>query len=292
MDWRGRKESSNVEDRRGRGSAGKGIAGLGGIGIVIYLVMMLLGVDPGPIMNGDLTQVINGTPATSSSTSADGTYQESAAEKESRQFVSVVFRDTEDIWTAIFRQNGLTYKKPTLVLYTGSTQTACGGGESAMGPFYCPADEKVYLDLGFYQDLKNKYQAPGDFAMAYVIAHEVGHHVQNQLGISEQVQAMRSRLSEAEYNRLSVRNELQADYFAGVWARQVQGKGYLDEGDIEEAINAAQAVGDDTLQKKAYGRTVPDSFTHGSAAQRARWFKKGFTNGTIQGGDTFNAVNL
>ncbi|WP_160724826.1 KPN_02809 family neutral zinc metallopeptidase [Bacillus sp. USDA818B3_A] len=276
MNWKGRRESSNVEDRRGIG--GKTMIG-GGIGsIIIVLLFTLLGGNPGDIMN-------NMTTNTGSDTSTP--YQETAAEKEQADFVSVVLADTEDVWSEEFKKRGLTYENPKLVLYTGNVQSACGSQSAAVGPFYCPGDHKLYIDLSFYQELKNNFQAPGDFAMAYVIAHEVGHHVQTLLDAGDHVSAAEKRT-----NEYSVRYELQADYLAGVWAHYAQGKGYLEKGDLEEALNAANAVGDDNIQKKAQGYVVPESFTHGTSAQRKRWFNKGFNNGTIEGGDTFNAPNL
>ena len=285
MKWRGRKESSNVEDRRGQ--VVKGAAGLGGMGIILYLVLMLMGVDPSAIID------IAGTSQTGSGTTGQSQeYQGSAEEEELRDFLSVVFQDTEDVWTEIFAREGARYRKPTLVLYTRATQSACGVGQAGMGPFYCPLDQKVYLDLSFYQEMRNRYRAPGDFALAYVIAHEVGHHVQNQLGILEKVQNLRGRVSQKQYNQLSVRLELQADYFAGVWAKYMQGQGYLEIGDVEEAMNAASAVGDDRIQEQMQGNAVPDTFTHGTSEQRVRWFRKGFTNGTLRGGDTFGAREL
>lgn len=279
MDWRGREGSSNVEDRRGRGMKGA-FGGLGIAGIIVYLVLSLMGVDVGPLLTG-------GGPSPGQPQQQSQPYQETAEEKELRQFASVVLKDTEDVWTKIFQDNGLKYTKPILVIYTGATQSACGTGQSAMGPFYCPADTRVYLDLNFYNDLHNRFKAPGDFAMAYVIAHEVGHHVQNQVGTMDKVMALRSRMSEKEFNQYMVRLELQADYYAGVWAKHVQGKGYLEKGDLEEAINAASAVGDDRLQKQTRGYVTPDSFTHGTSEQRMRWFKRGFERGTLQGGNTF-----
>ncbi|HZG70471.1 MAG TPA: neutral zinc metallopeptidase, partial [Chondromyces sp.] len=198
----------------------------------------------------------------------------------------------EEVWTEIFQQEGLVYKEPTLVLYTDSVQSACGAASSAVGPFYCPGDQKLYIDLSFYNELQQNFQAPGDFAMAYVIAHEVGHHVQTLLGTTNQLNSLRQRLSETEYNKYQVRFELQADYLAGVWAHHAQGMNLLEEGDLEEALNAASAVGDDTIQKRAQGYVVPESFTHGTSEQRKRWFYKGFQSGDLRGGDTFNAPNL
>ncbi|GKV65600.1 MULTISPECIES: KPN_02809 family neutral zinc metallopeptidase [Sporosarcina] len=273
----GRRKSSNVEDRRGRGGGGGAIAlGGGGLGIVGIILFLLLGGNPTDLL-GNESSVGNEQP-----------YVETEQDKELADFVSVVLADTEDIWSEQFRQEGLTYKNPTLVLYTGQVQTACGFGSAAAGPFYCPGDQKLYIDLEFYNELQNSFQAPGDFAMAYVVAHEVGHHVQTLLGISDQVMPLRQKLSEEEFNKYLVRFELQADYFAGVWAHHAQGRGYLEQGDLQEAITAAGAVGDDTIQKRARGYVVPESFTHGTAKQRIYWFERGFKLGTIEGGDTFN----
>jgi len=222
-----------------------------------------------------------------------GTDQAPGIDDEGKEFVSVVLADTEEVWRALFRQMDRTYREPTLVLFTDQVRSACGFAGAAMGPFYCPGDDKVYLDLGFFSELQRRLGAPGDFAQAYVIAHEVGHHVQNLLGISEQVQAQRGRVSQAEYNRLSVCLELQADFLAGVWAHQAQSAwGILEQGDIEEALGAASAVGDDTLQRRSSGRVVPDSFTHGTSTQRMRWFQRGFTSGDLSQGDTFSARDL
>jgi predicted metalloprotease len=276
MKWKGRRESSNIEDRRGMG--GKTLIG-GGLGsIIIVLLFTLLGGNPGNLINNMTTNngAVSNTP-----------YQESAQEKEQADFVSVVLADTEDIWSEEFKKRGLTYENPKLVLYKDSVQSACGSASAAVGPFYCPGDHKLYIDLSFYQELKDKFKAPGDFAMAYVIAHEVGHHVQTLLHSGDQVSA-----AEKKTNEYSVRFELQADYLAGVWAHYAEGKGYLEKGDLEEALNAANAVGDDNIQKKAQGYVVPDSFTHGTSEQRKRWFNKGFTTGTIEGGNTFNSANL
>jgi predicted metalloprotease len=216
--------------------------------------------------------------------------QQEAAEREAAGFVKVVLADTEDVWNKLFSEMNQQYQEPTLVMFTGVVESACGNASSASGPFYCPADRKVYIDLSFYDELKDKLNAPGDFAMAYVIAHEVGHHVQNLLGISEKVQRARSQLSETEYNKLSVKLELQADFFAGVWANHAQKmQNILEAGDIEEALNAANAIGDDRLQKQSRGVVVPDAFTHGTSAQRMYWFKKGFETGDVRQGDTFNS---
>jgi predicted metalloprotease len=260
---------------------GKGLAVGGGVGgLIIVLIVTLLGGNPGEIIGG-----LGGT-------EESVPYEETEKEKEDAQFVSVVLADTEEVWKEIFREEGLTYKEPKLVLYSGSVQSACGTAGSSVGPFYCPGDQKLYIDLSFYQELKDKYDAPGDFAMAYVIAHEVGHHVQTLLGTSQELNDLRSKLSKNDFNQYQVKFELQADYFAGVWANHAQDMNVLEEGDLEEALNAASGVGDDTLQKKHQGYVVPESFTHGTSEQRMRWFNKGFKNGTIEGGDTFKAKEL
>jgi uncharacterized protein len=281
MRWKGRKQSSNVEDRRGLSA--KSIAG-GGIGtIVIVLVVLLLGGDP--------TSLIQNIQTTDQTTTSN--YQETAEEKESAQFVSVILAETENVWHNIFADIGKQYREPKLVLFSGSVQSACGVAGSSTGPFYCPGDQKLYIDLSFYQELQTKFKAPGDFAMAYVVAHEVGHHIQNLLGTMEKVQQLRSRISQEEYNQYSVRLELQADFYAGVWAHYTNRiEGLLEEGDLEEALNAASAVGDDRIQKQAQGYVVPESFTHGTSEQRKRWFYKGYKTGDIRQGDTFNTTNL
>lgn len=255
--------------------------GIGGI-IIVIIVTLLSGGNAGDILGG----------LTSTGSSATAPYEQTAEEQELAEFVSVVLADTEDVWTEIFQENGMTYEDPKLVLYSGSVDSACGTASSAVGPFYCPGDRKLYIDLSFYDELQQRFQAPGDFAMAYVIAHEVGHHVQTLLGTSEELNSLRQRLSETEYNKYQVRFELQADYMAGVWANHAQGMNLLEEGDLEEALTAASAVGDDTIQKQTQGYVVPDSFTHGSSEQRKRWFYKGFNSGTLEGGDTFNATEL
>lgn len=276
MRWQGRRESSNVEDRRG-GFAGKAVGG--GIGtIVIVLAIYLLGGDPSQFL-GDTQQLDSGT---------SQPYEQSAEEKELASFVAVVLAETEDVWTKLFREQGAEYSYPKLVLFTNSVESACGVAGSSTGPFYCPGDHKVYIDLSFCDELQQRFKAPGDFALAYVIAHEVGHHVQTLLGISQKVQELRTRVSEKEYNAYLVRLELQADYFAGVWAHYAARMNLLEDGDIEEALNAASAVGDDNIQKQSQGYVVPDSFTHGTSAQRKRWFSRGFKSGDINGGDTFN----
>lgn len=280
MRWQGRRESGNVEDRRGSSRGGL-IAG-GGIGtIVIAVIIYFLGGDPSQVMDMQQQQAPG---------QGQLSPQQEAAEKEAASFVKVVLADTEDVWNNLFSQMNQQYQEPTLVMFTGVVESACGNASSASGPFYCPADRKVYIDLSFYDELKDKLNAPGDFAMAYVIAHEVGHHVQNLLGISEKVQRARSQLSEVEYNKLSVKLELQADFFAGVWANHAQKmQNILEPGDIEEALNAANAIGDDRLQKQSRGVVVPDAFTHGTSAQRMYWFKKGFETGDVRQGDTFNS---
>lgn len=278
MKWRGRRKSSNVEDRRGKGG-GKAVIG-GGVGIVILLIYTLLGGNPGDIMESV------------SPGASNAPYVETAEENELAEFVAVVLADTEDVWTELLAEEGIEYREPVLVLFSGSVESACGMAGSQMGPFYCSADDRLYIDLSFYEELKTKFKAPGDFAMAYVVAHEVGHHVQNILGITDQVHQLRSKLSEEEYNEYSVRLELQADYLAGVWAHHAQRMDLLEEGDLEEALNAASAIGDDTLQKRAQGYAVPDSFTHGTSEQRKRWFYKGFKTGDLSEWDTFGINDL
>ena len=278
MKWRGRQQSGNVEDRRGR----KIGMGLGAGSIVIALIVLLLGGDP--------SQLLQGGDSDSENTEYVATPEEEAA----KEFVSVVLQDTEDVWNELFRKHfNEDYPEPTLVLFTQYVQSACGNASAATGPFYCPADGKVYIDLSFYDELKTKFNAPGDFAMAYVVAHEVGHHVQNLLGAADKVHAARNRVSQEEYNQLSVKLELQADFYAGVWAHHAQKmKDILDANDIEEALNAAEAIGDDRLQRKSQGYVVPESFTHGTSAQRMRWFKKGFETGDLTQGNTFEAREL
>ena len=294
MRWEEGRESENVEDRRGAGGVGgggfgvsPGIAG-GGIGAVAIVVIgLLLGVDP-----GFLLQLVGGGGGVAPPP-ASQTARPAGGEDEMRRFVSVVLADTEDTWSEAFRRMGGRYEEPKLVLFTGATQSACGYAQSAVGPFYCPGDHKVYLDLAFFRDLRTKYGAPGDFAEAYVIAHEVGHHVQTLLGITERVNALRQRGGSAQANQLSVRLELQADCFAGVWANQAnRARQILEAGDVDEGLQAASAVGDDRLQMRARGYVVPESFTHGSSAQRARWFRRGLDQGTIGACDTFNADRL
>lgn len=285
MKWEGRRESGNVEDRRGMG--GGRIAAGGGLGLIVMIVLALLfGVDPRMLIeqvgNQQITEQDSGQP-----------YQETAEEAQRSKFARVVLADTEDTWGNIFKQAGEQYEAPTLVFYRGSVRSACGMGQSAMGPFYCPGDRKVYLDLTFFDEMASKLQASGDFGMAYVIAHEIGHHIQTLLGITRQVEAQRGSGDNEGESGLSVRTELQADCFAGVWAKQTESqKQILEAGDIEEALNAAAAVGDDRLQQRGRGYVVPESFTHGTSAQRARWFRKGFDTGDINQCDTFSTPNL
>lgn len=280
MRWQFGRRSNNVEDRRGMGVS-RGVVG-GGLGtIVLALIAMFLGVDPSIV----LQQGAETYPSSRSSQPIPG-------EEQMADFVSAVLADTEDTWGEIFRQNGANYTQPKLVLFTGQVESACGSANAAMGPFYCPADQKVYIDLSFYQDLKNRHGAPGDFAQAYVIAHEIGHHVQNLMGISQQVYALSKRVSKVEANQLSVRQELQADCFAGIWAHHAQrSRNILEEGDIEEALNAASSIGDDRLQKQAQGYVVPESFTHGSSQQRVKWFAQGLQTGDINSCNTFDVNN-
>ena len=279
------RESENVEDRRGGGlSIGRGGLGLGGM-VLALVVSYFLGVDPSTVIN-----LINQAPSVAS---APPSAQMPPADDEAARFISKVLSSTEDTWRGVFSRAGKTYQDPKLVLFTGSTPTACGTGQAAMGPFYCPGDQKVYIDLAFYRDLKERFKAPGEFAQAYVVAHEVGHHVQHLLGISERVQAERSRRGKAEGNALSVRLELQADCFAGVWGRSADTmKKMLEPGEIEQALVAAAAIGDDRLQQQGRGVIVPESFTHGSSAQRVHWFKQGFQTGDPAQCDTFKAGRL
>jgi uncharacterized protein len=272
MKWTGRQESGNVEDRRGLSRGGLIGGGLGSI--VLVILALIFGVDPSQLLQQVEPGAGSGT-ETSRSTNP--------AEEQLKQFTSVVLKDTEDVWNKLFREQlGKQYRDPTLVLFSDQVRSACGSASSAMGPFYCPADQKVYIDLQFFAELERRYRAAGDFAQAYVVAHEIGHHVQNQLGIFNQVQGKRGRISETESNQMSVRTELQADFLAGVWAHHAQKmKNILEPGDLEEALGAASAVGDDRLQKKGQGYVVPDSFTHGTSAQRARWFRVGFDTGDL-----------
>lgn len=287
MQWRGSRKSENIEDRRGA-TPRRGLVG-GGLGtILLVLVAMYFGVDPSMLLNQGGVAFDAGTDSTGR--------PPTAADTEMRDFVATVLGYTEDAWTPLFAQAGRTYRPPALVLFTGSVQSACGSAQSAMGPFYCPGDEKVYLDTSFFDELSRQFQAPGDFAQAYVIAHEVGHHVQNLLGVSGQVEAIQRQASKSEGNRASVRLELQADCFAGVWAHQTekaqqsQFKSFLETGDIEEALQAASQIGDDRLQMQAQGYVVPESFTHGTAAQRSQWFRTGLQTGDVSRCNTFDGA--
>ncbi len=281
MKWKGRSRSSNVEDRRGSGGFGMGGKGAlgGGLGILVLIAYLLFG-------GGDLGQILNQTQMMNQG--SGGAYEQTAEEEELAEFVSVVLADTEYVWQDIFTDLNREYEEPVLVLYSGFVQSACGNAGASTGPFYCPGDNKVYIDLSFYEQLQTFFNAPGDFAMAYVIAHEVGHHVQNQLGIMDEYNSLRGQMSQTEFNELTVRLELQADYLAGVWAHYAENMDLLDEGDIQEAMNAASAVGDDRIQKQTQGYVVPDSFTHGTSEQRMRWFMKGFEEGDLDQWDTFS----
>lgn len=293
MRWQGRRKSSNVEDQRGRGGGsmlgglGGGLLTKGGIGMVLVIIVISWLTGTNPL---SLLQQIGGSSGVGyDQTSVDQPYTPSPEEKELADFTSVVLADTEDVWNSLI--NG--YREPALVMFSGSVRSACGMASSATGPFYCSEDEKVYIDLSFFNELQTRFGAPGDYAQAYVVAHEVGHHVQHLMGITDKVHAMREQLSEEEYNKLSVKLELQADFLAGVFANHAQStKNILEPGDIDEALNAATAIGDDRLQKQTQGYVTPDSFTHGTSEQRKRWFKKGFDTGDVNQGDTFNATTL
>jgi len=285
MKWQTGRRSENVEDRRGMRSAGVGIK-TGGLGMVVMvLIALYFGVDPSVILQTGLQQ---GPVETGPEQAPPAPGEDPLAE-----FVAVVLGDTEDTWQTLFQSAGERYEEPRLVLFSGAVQSACGHAQAAMGPFYCPADRKVYIDLSFYRDLRERHQAPGDFAQAYVIAHEVGHHVQNLLGIADQVQRKRGQVSAEAGNQLQVRMELQADCYAGLWAHHAdRARSILEQGDVEEALNAATAIGDDRLQREAQGYVVPESFTHGSSAQRVRWFERGLQSGEIQSCNTFEAREL
>jgi predicted metalloprotease len=278
MLWQGRRESDNVDDRRGI-TGGHVAVGGGILGVIALLVNFLLGGNG----NNQLPLPDQNQPLTS---------EEKAKQDSESHFVRVVLADTEDIWSQLMQKAGKSYPKPTLVLFNGSTQSACGFASAATGPFYCPGDQELYIDLSFYDELRNRFGVQGDFAMAYVVAHEIGHHIQKLLGISDKMDQLRQQLSEGEYNKYSVRLELQADFFAGVWAHYEQGKGLLEKNDIDEALSAANAIGDDRLQKESQGYVVPESFTHGTSAERVYWLKKGYETGDINQGDTFNATDL
>jgi predicted metalloprotease len=299
MEWKGRRQSDNVEDQRGASMGGSplgrgglripiggggrrgGGLGIGGI-IVILIICWITGINPLSLLSGELG--MDGSGFEQQQTTGDRT----PATDETTAFVRTVLAETEDTWNGIFQANGQQYQEPVLVLFSGQVNSACGFASSATGPFYCPGDHKLYLDTNFFKELEQRFEAAGDFAEAYVIAHEVGHHVQNLLGILPKFNQARQRMSEADANRMSVRVELQADCFAGVWGKFTQQKGILDTGDLEEALNAAQQIGDDTLQKRSQGYVVPESFNHGTSAQRARWFKRGFDTGDMKSCDTFS----
>ncbi len=288
MRWRGERESDNVEDRRGMSmSRGVKVGGIGGLGLVaVVVISMFLGVDPTALLQG-ISNMQN------SYVSVDRRIGPPAAKDDMRKFVAVVLAETEDVWGAAFRRSGSTYQEPKLVLFSGAVESACGMAGSATGPFYCPGDQKVYLDLSFFEEMRSRFGVSGDFAQAYVIAHEVGHHVQNLAGILGKVSKLQARSSRTAKNRLSVMMELQADCLSGVWAHQAnKNRHILEPGDIEEGLNAASAIGDDRIQKMSQGYVVPDAFTHGSAEQRVRWFKAGFEAGTIESCNTFNADRL
>lgn len=281
MRWKDRRKSDNIEDKRGKSIGGFAAVG-GTLGIIIILIYSLLG-------GGNISDILNNFINNENNTTP---YEETAEEKELSEFVSVVLADTEDIWTEVLEDYGYQYDPPKLILFSDAVYSGCSIANSQSGPFYCPGDKTVYLDLSFFKELQNRFGATGDFAIAYVIAHEVGHHVQNLLGILDQIQEIQGQVTQEEFNEYSVRLELQADYLAGVWARYIEKLGYLEEGDLEEALNAASAVGDDRIQKQTQGYVVPDSFTHGTSEQRSRWFYKGFNTGNLDNWDTFNIDEL
>lgn len=296
MKWRGKRESSNVDDRRGRSSSGRGFGGFSPnllapiikllfskVGLIIVGLFLLFSFITG---NNPLTLISNLLSGGVSQTAPSGNYAGTAEENELADFSAVILASTEDVWNNTLEN----YREPTLVLFSGYVSSACGSASSATGPFYCPGDEKLYLDLSFFEEMERQLKAPGDFAQAYVIAHEVGHHIQNLMGITDKIDRLRGQLSKTEFNKYSVRLELQADFLAGVWANR--SKQMMESGDLQEALNAANAIGDDRLQKQSSGRVVPDSFTHGTSAQRMRWFKKGYETGDVSQGDTFSAESL
>ena len=299
MKWKGRRQSSNVEDRRGQNRSSRGSGGISPMlliplikllfskkGLIVVGIVILFSVVTGYNPLNLVSGALGGGPIQTESSS---TYQPTEKDEQLAEFSTTVLASTEDVWNQVLTN----YREPTLVLFTGSVTSACGTASSATGPFYCPGDEKLYLDLSFFDDMERQMNAPGDFAQAYVIAHEVGHHIQKIMGITDKMQQLRGQVSETEYNKYSVRLELQADYFAGVWAHHSQAMTQMMEaGDLEEALNAANAIGDDRLQRQATGHVVPDSFTHGTSEQRMRWFKKGFDTGDLSQGDTFNTIAL
>ncbi len=283
MKWEGRRRSRNIEDRRGVGGGRRAALG-GGLGtLLLVVVVMLLGGDPRSLL--EMAGNGSGEP--------QAEYLSSPEDERLKEMVGVILADTEEVWSEEFRKLGLVYEKPKLVLFTGNVRSGCGFASAQVGPFYCPADRTIYLDLTFFRELRQRFGAPGDFAQAYVVAHEVGHHVQKLLGTSDMVHQARTRQSEGQANAMSVRLELQADFYAGFWARKAEEKfRFLEQGDLEEAMNAANAIGDDTLQRQARGQVMPDSFTHGTSAQRVRWFRKGFASGDLREGDTFRVRDL
>jgi len=278
MVWKGRRESENVEDRRGMGGGGLAIGGIGGL--ILVLAITLLGGDPGQVIGQLQGQ------------SAGKEYKPTAKEEAMKKFVGVILADTEDVWTEQFAKRGQKYEKPKLVLFTGGVQSACGNASAAMGPFYCSLDKTVYIDLSFFNELSDRFGAPGEFAQAYVIAHEVGHHVQNLMGLTDKVHGAQGKVSKREYNQLSVKLELQADFLAGMWAHQASQMAGITQNDIRDGLRAANAIGDDTLQKQGQGEVAPDSLTQCSSEQRVRWFSKGWQTGRFEDGDTFNASQL
>jgi len=298
MKWKGRRQSSNVEDRRGQSGPSRGIGGFSPsllmplirilfskVGLFIVGAFLVISLIMGKNPLNLISQFLSGGVQTETS----ATYQPTAEDEELAQFCATILGDTEVVWNKLLKN----YREPTLVLFTGSVSSACGSASSSTGPFYCPGDEKLYLDLSFFDDMERRMNAPGDFAQAYVIAHEVGHHIQKITGLSDKIQRLRGQVSQTEYNKYSVRLELQADFLAGVWAHHSQQMtGMMETGDLEEAMNAANAIGDDRLQKQSTGRVVPDSFTHGTSEQRMRWFRKGFETGDLSQGDTFSATSL
>ncbi|WP_394688329.1 neutral zinc metallopeptidase [Hoeflea sp.] len=301
MDWKGRRQSDNIEDRRGSQPRGSNPFGRGGMRLpsggirrsglsfktiliigVVYLVLKLVGIDPLQLLGGDPGAILTGQP------SAPASQISPARQDEMTQFVATVLAETEDVWNGIMQSQGFDYPEPTLVLFSGAVASACGNASSASGPFYCPGDQKVYIDLSFFDELAQRFKASGDFAQAYVIAHEVGHHVQNLIGVLPRFNQMRRSMSQAEQNQMSIRVELQADCFAGIWGHYTAQKGLLERGDLEEALNAAQQIGDDTIQRRTQGYIVPESFNHGTSAQRMTWFARGFDSGRLEACDTFN----
>jgi hypothetical protein len=302
MDWKGRRQSDNIEDRRGRAPRGGNPFGRGGMRLpsgrmrggprlsfktiliigVVFLVLKLIGIDPLQLLSGGPGTVLTGGP------SAPASQVSETRKDEMTQFVATVLAETEDVWNGIMQSQGRTYPEPTLVLFSGAVHSACGNASAASGPFYCPADQKVYIDLSFFDELAQRFKASGDFAQAYVLAHEVGHHVQNLIGVLPEFNRRRPSMSQTEQNRMSIRVELQADCFAGIWGHYTAQRGLLERGDLEEALNAAQQIGDDTIQRRTQGFIVPESFSHGTSAQRKEWFARGFESGRLESCDTFN----